>query len=286
MPPTDQRIASDTRRVGRSCLIPPIVTILIDAVDLGMKTERSTIRSYARVSAMLKERIASGEFEIGARLPPERELTIFYEVSRSTIREAIIALETEKVVSVRPGSGVYVISKRSRLGMKYEIDIDILEILQARRSMEPEACALAASRIDIGGLEKLANNIMDIKKAHSNNDIIEFEYCDRQFHLTIAEATGNAAVRVVIDTLFDVRSFESQNGALIGKLWTLSGARDFENYHTIVESLKCADQYNARIEMQNYHTIIISSVLDDMELKEIEHIRASFDFKRKSYQIN
>lgn len=59
----------------------------------------------------------------------------------------MIAVETEGIISVPRGSGTYVISKPSRLGMVLEEDVDVFELLQARRTMESEACALAAPRI-------------------------------------------------------------------------------------------------------------------------------------------
>lgn len=59
----------------------------------------------------------------------------------------MIAVEIEGIISVPPGSGNYAISKRSLLGMVVEEDVDVFELLQARRTVESEACALAAPRI-------------------------------------------------------------------------------------------------------------------------------------------
>jgi DNA-binding FadR family transcriptional regulator len=248
-----------------------------------MKSERLILRSYARVSAMLKERIASGEFEIGARLPPERELAIFYDVSRPTIRETIIALEIEGVVSVRPGSGVYVISKRSRLGMTFETDVDLFELLQARRAMESEACALAAAGITSEQLQNLTDIVEEIRECHARDDISGFEHAERHFHLNIAEASGNVAVSIAIVTLWNVRPFSSQTGVLTSKMRSLGAQKSFENHDIIIESLSSQNGNQARLEMMSYYTIIIDAILSDMENFAIDQARARIDIQRQRY---
>ncbi len=83
------------------------------------------------MSGDLQQRIANGEFEVGARLPAERELAQFYTVSRLTIRKASIALEVDGIVSVRQGSGVYVIAKTPRTGIAGVTDIGPFVLLAA-----------------------------------------------------------------------------------------------------------------------------------------------------------
>jgi DNA-binding FadR family transcriptional regulator len=67
-------------------------------------------RLYQRVAEQLAEVIASGEYPVGSRLPAERKLAERFNVSRPTVREAIIALELAGCVEVKGGSGVYVTS--------------------------------------------------------------------------------------------------------------------------------------------------------------------------------
>src|SRR5215510_8049183 len=65
-------------------------------------------RLYRQIAAQLSALIASGEFAVGHRLPPERELAVQLGVSRPSLREAIIALELEGMVEVRVGAGIWV----------------------------------------------------------------------------------------------------------------------------------------------------------------------------------
>ena len=69
-----------------------------------------TQRLYERIARTLATSIAAGEYKVGQRLPSERELATHFDVSRPTVREAIIALELDRLVEVRTGSGVYVIN--------------------------------------------------------------------------------------------------------------------------------------------------------------------------------
>ena len=79
-------------------------------------------RLYERVAAQIASKIAAGEFELGARLPSERELAQAFDVSRPTVREAIFALELDGLVEVRMGSGVYVAARSPRGGAAVRID--------------------------------------------------------------------------------------------------------------------------------------------------------------------
>ena len=73
-------------------------------------------RLYEQIAKKLAKAIADGKYEIGQRLPSERELAQAFEVSRPTVREAIIALELDELVEVRLGSGVYVKNRQPPSG--------------------------------------------------------------------------------------------------------------------------------------------------------------------------
>ncbi len=65
-------------------------------------------RLYRQIADQLRALIEAGEFRVGTRLPPERDLALKMGVSRPSVREALIALEVEGLVEVRMGSGIYV----------------------------------------------------------------------------------------------------------------------------------------------------------------------------------
>ena len=101
-------------------------------------------RLFWNIVARIEELIDSGQYPPGSRLPPERELAENFEVSRPTIREAIIALEVLERVEVKTGSGVYVLEHTKQ---NTGLEISAFELTQARALVEGEAAALAATTI-------------------------------------------------------------------------------------------------------------------------------------------
>ena len=72
-----------------------------------------TRRLFWSIVEKLESLIDQGIYPVGSRLPAERELAETYQVSRPTIREAIIALEVRERVEVKTGSGVYVLQQKN-----------------------------------------------------------------------------------------------------------------------------------------------------------------------------
>src|SRR5882672_11347803 len=120
-------------------------------------------RLYEQISQKLAKAIGEGKYELGQRLPSERELAQTFGVSRPTVREAIIALELDGLVDVRLGSGVYVVNRLPPSGSESAKDIGPFELLEARRAIEGEACALAALRIDDAQLEQLSALLAEMR---------------------------------------------------------------------------------------------------------------------------
>ena len=98
--------------------------------------------------AKMREMIATGELVPGSRLPPEADLATLLGASRNTVREAVRALVTARVLDVRRGDGTYVTSLRPELllegiGAAVELMQEgfSLELIGVRRILEPAATA-------------------------------------------------------------------------------------------------------------------------------------------------
>src|SRR3546814_9940537 len=98
-------------------------------------------RLYRQIADQLRVLIQAGDFPVGARLPPERDLALKLGVSRPSVRVALIALELEGLVEVRMGSGIYV---RSRDAADSVVAESPLETIRARQLVEGELAAQAA----------------------------------------------------------------------------------------------------------------------------------------------
>src|SRR6266576_4974282 len=103
----------------------------------------------------IRERIVSGAWGAGDRLPKESELAAELGISRNSLREAVRALSQLRVLEVRQGDGTYVSSLEPGLLLESTSFISHLllgetelELYEVRRILEAAAAALATGRID------------------------------------------------------------------------------------------------------------------------------------------
>ena len=164
----------------------------------------ATRRLYLQIADQIRAQIASGEPAPGARLPAERDLAKRLRVSRPSLREALIALELEGLLEVRVGSGIYVTHPGERgRGTELGGASGPFEVIRARWLIEGECAALAAR-------SALAAQRDAIRDAHERYKRASRRHhnpldADRAFHMRIAEATGNSALELVVQTLWDQR---------------------------------------------------------------------------------
>jgi DNA-binding FadR family transcriptional regulator len=162
-------------------------------------------RLYRQIADQLRARIRAGEYPLGSRLPPERDLALQLGVSRPTVREAVIALEVEGLVEVRMGSGIYVIAREPG-GTARCVDAAFgpFEIIRARQVVECELAAIAArsrrhAAVARGLREAVVQMESDLARGHLPIR------GDRLFHLCIAQASDNGALLRVVTELYDER---------------------------------------------------------------------------------
>ena len=160
-------------------------------------------RLYRQIADQIRALIGKGTVAPGARLPAERDLARQLGVSRPSLREALIALEVEGLLDVRVGSGIYVSAPGRRRGAELADASGPFEVIQARRLIEGECAALAAREATPAQLRTLrrAHDHMKKEARRHHNPL----HADRAFHVAIAQATGNSALELVVQTLWDQR---------------------------------------------------------------------------------
>ncbi|EOD01546.1 FadR/GntR family transcriptional regulator [Caldisalinibacter kiritimatiensis] len=149
---------------------------------------------YEYVIEQIQQMVMDGALKKGDRLPSERELAEQLQVSRTSIREALRALEVIGLIETKQGEGNFITGKIEDnlfepLSVMFMLNkgnpIDILEV---RKIIEVEAVTLASERIkqeELKELERLLYGMRD------TNDEKESAKLDKEFHFTIAKATGN-----------------------------------------------------------------------------------------------
>jgi DNA-binding FadR family transcriptional regulator len=137
-------------------------------------------------------------------LPAERELATLLGVSRTSVREAVISLEIAGLVEVRVGSGIFVTGPVAEDDARRDKGPGPFELLNARKLVEGEIAALAATTATPGDLAFLQQAVARMT-AHVDDFAIR-EETDRDFHIGIAKATGNSSLELVVEGLWNQRA--------------------------------------------------------------------------------
>ncbi|GAB3795913.1 FadR/GntR family transcriptional regulator [Humibacter antri] len=153
----------------------------------------------------IKEMITSGRLAPGDRLPPEKELSESLGLSRSSLREAVKALEVIRVLDVRRGDGTYVTSLEPRLlleALSFVVDLhddrSVIEIFGVRRILEPAAAALAARRMSDDQLDALDRLLETTTGDEGVEALVQH---DLEFHQVISESCGNDYLAQLIESI-------------------------------------------------------------------------------------
>jgi DNA-binding FadR family transcriptional regulator len=160
-------------------------------------------RLYRVVSGRIEALIREEDIKPGERLPAERDLAAKLGVSRTSLREALIALELGGVVEVRGGSGVYVSEQAAQKSARPAAGPGPFEVLAARRMVEVEVAALAAKNATPAAVDAILVAVEQMEQNQEN--LGANESADRDFHLAIARAAGNSALVGVIEYLWNQR---------------------------------------------------------------------------------
>jgi GntR family transcriptional repressor for pyruvate dehydrogenase complex len=160
-------------------------------------------RLYQQVADQIRALIQTGQYPVGSRLPPERDLAHLLGVSRPSLREALIALEINGDVDIRTSSGVYACAPREPAAPTAALGESPSEVMQARAIVESAVVMMAAARITAAGLARLRECINAMRQDLANKRVPLDN--DRAFHITIAELTGNSVVVRIVSELFEER---------------------------------------------------------------------------------
>jgi len=160
-----------------------------------------TIKRSSTSELVMKEildSIQSGALKPGDKLPTEHELTKMFGVGRSSLREAISALALVGYIEVIQGRGTFVNKDLQSLNLStFELrDIQaaasIIDIIEIREILECNTARLAARRADSNDIHRMQKILARMKRSADN--IERFSEHDFDFHVTLAEASGNKMI--------------------------------------------------------------------------------------------
>lgn len=215
------------------------------------------ISSGEYIFVKLKEKIRNGEYQVGDKLPTEMELVEKYSASRNTVRAALNRLAVLGMVESFQGKGTFV--KETNFSNKIENiipmffaeDSDYLSLMNLRVAVESQATYLAAQKATYRDIRELQKIYEDLN-AHMD-DLKYWAEKDIQFHLKIAEISGNHLFSMLVEMIRDMLKDVLEDFIL-----------DFGNYesriahHNILEGIKAAEPEAARSAMQRHLQTVIN----------------------------
>lgn len=150
-------------------------------------------------------RIKKGELKPGDCLPPQRKMADQYGLGRSSVREALNALIGMGYIEVIQGSGTFVAKNMpSKEPSAHELTsfleaASIFDLMESRELLECKAAELAAERAEEGQLLRIEEAVKRIKE--NMDDIAGFFQADLEFHLALADASGNRVIAELVKML-------------------------------------------------------------------------------------
>lgn len=173
----------------------------------------SNVSLSRQVAEQIREAIINGDLQADQRLPSEEELTKRFNVSRPTIREALKLLAAQNLVRSRrgPSGGTFInrpdpkafsaqlASTMQLLAGMGEFSLD--DISTARRELESLCCRLAATHREQTHLAQMEQELV----LQRQEKLTAEEFCasDVRFHRTVADASGNSVIRLLMFSLLD-----------------------------------------------------------------------------------
>jgi len=214
---------------------------------------------YEEVADQIRRLIAEGRLKAGDRLPPERELAERFGVSRTSVRDAIRALEMIGLLEPRQGDGTVVLDLSPAALAQPLASILVhnrtllADLLDVRKMIEPPLAARAATFATSEEEATLREILRRQTEKAVRGELTTAE--DTEFHYALARLARNPVALKVLDVLMDLL-LESRERSLQvpGRL-----QKSLQGHLRILDSITRKDAQGAEAAMRQH-------------LSEIEHI--------------
>lgn len=207
-----------------------------------------------RLYGLILEQILSGELRVGDRLPSEHEISRTHEISRPVVREALLRLRADGLITAQQGRGTFV-THQPEVRMKTFDDAHniafYLRAQELRQAVEGDAARLAAlrrTRAQLKAIEaahRAFNALVRKKEATAEADLA--------FHMSIAQASGNELYVSVLESILEpVQGFMRLTLNLTRTGTQQRSLLVMAEHQAIVQAITIQDAEQARVAMQ-YH---------------------------------
>ena len=213
------------------------------------------ISTRARLFEVMLANIKSGAWAVGSTIPSERALMEEHQVSRIALREALSMLRALGVLNISQGKKTTVRRMNSEilgrlfpLMLSLEGEQSLIHVFELRMGIETEAAFWAAQR----GSEEQIQLIGKLAEQFQNNfveDSPESIELDHQFHLAVAQATGNPLFPILLGTLSEFVKFAQRES---GKRSKDRRTKAVQEHFAIYQAIHDSKPLQAKEAMQNH----------------------------------
>jgi len=230
-------------------------------LDLLMLRAIKKTRIHEEVVNQIHELIRDGKFKAGDQLPSERELAETFRVSRTSVREALRALETKGLIVSRTGMGNFIadLPVETLVAPLAKLLIEeksaLADIFELRKLIEPHIAVLAAERATKKDIERMRAILeKQIEAVNRGESGVE---ADAELHFAIGQATQNQALEKLVSGLMEILSHSREES-----LQTAGRRRaSIESHRKIVAAIEEHDQGHAKEAMVHHIEKVEENVL-------------------------
>jgi len=202
---------------------------------------------YQTVVTQILSMIESGRYAVGDKLPNERHMAAEFNVSRGVVRQAKRELEAQGRIENLTGQGTFVSSISNTL-KAWLPDVDAIELTEARSVFEAEIAALAALIITDDIIEEL-DSYIKIMSGNARSLLTPYQ-ADEAFHYTIAKATKNDTIMMMMESLWNMRNSPTASNDTSQTAKDTHFNERIDEHISILDALKNRDPVGARQAMQ------------------------------------
>ncbi|GAB3753968.1 FadR/GntR family transcriptional regulator [Microlunatus parietis] len=199
----------------------------------------------------------------GDPLKPEAELARLFGVSRSSVREAVKALESIGVLETRRGSGVYVggfsfapLFDHLHYGLLQEHRA-LRELVALRKALEADLIAEAMRVMSPGTVAELRENLDEMRNLAERG--AGFAEQDRRFHQLLFRDLGNSMLLRLFDQFW--LAFHAASPPLRGR----TPLAAYRSHAAILETVLSGDPDRARVAIHDHYRGIEAKLADPAE---------------------
>lgn len=207
-------------------------------------------RLYEEVVRLLLDYIRDGALGPGTRLPTERELAAQLGVSRTSVRQATVALEVQNILAVRHGDGIYVVRSGESLAEMLDKRARLPDILETREVLEVNLAELAAARRTPEDMRRMEAALSAMASDISNGGI--GTEADAEFHASVTGAAHNAVLAELMRSISEpIRETRMESLSEPGR-----PPRSLLGHRKIADAIRAGDGLAARKAMMEHLRIV------------------------------